>query len=128
MKYKFTLEQRVKRNLRCSQWFKNNPNYRREWKRKNKDKVKRNEAGLIRRNNHFVNSYKLFFGCVDCGYVENAAALQLDHTDKSQKEGHISRLVVDGVSIIRIVKELMKCEVRCANCHLIKHHYERKFL
>jgi hypothetical protein len=58
-------------------------------------------------------------GCADCGFDAHPDALQLDHVpgwgDKKfnfSKVAHRGRDAVDA--------ELAKCEVRCANCHMIR--------
>jgi len=66
----------------------------------------------------FIDAYKLDRGCVDCGYSENAAALDFDHIDPSEKAGTIARMFT--YTRQRLLAELAKCEVRCANCHRIK--------
>lgn len=75
-------------------------------------------ARSYRRNVYkWLADYKTARGCMDCGYNEHPAALQLDHT--GPKVAAISEL---RTSIKRIEKEIEKgqCVVRCANCHAIK--------
>jgi hypothetical protein len=60
-------------------------------------------------------------GCADCGYRENAVALQFDHV-RGQKTFDIAHAV--GVGWARIMAEIEKCDVVCANCHAIR-TYER---
>jgi hypothetical protein len=80
------------------------------FKAKGAKKSKERYATLKR----FLTSVKLTCGCIDCGYRENVATLQFDHTrDKLQKVGQM-------ITMKRAVAELEKCEVRCANCHAIK--------
>lgn len=58
--------------------------------------------------------------CVDCGYCGHPVAFDFDHKDSAQKEFKIS-----GKYIFRwkeLVKELDKCQVRCSNCHRIRHY------
>jgi hypothetical protein len=56
-------------------------------------------------------------GCVDCGFGD-IRALQFDHV-RGTKVSDISRMVRQGTSDATLVAEIAKCEVRCANCHLI---------
>lgn len=68
-------------------------------------------------NKQKASDYKLEKGCVDCGYNKNPYALDFDHLDgKSYTiSQHLHRK-----SWASLLKEISKCEVRCANCHRIK--------
>lgn len=65
-----------------------------------------------------VNQIKVAYGCVDCGYNDNAMALDFDHVD--EKTFTISRMVSSGRPIDRLIEEIEQCVIRCANCHRIK--------
>lgn len=70
----------------------------------------------------WLAAYKMAHGCVDCGYREHPAALQLDH------EGDKAVEIAEARSSIRRLKaeiEQGQCKVRCANCHSIR-TWERK--
>ena len=58
-------------------------------------------------------------GCVDCGYNQYAEALDWDHV-LGTKVANVSKLVRDRVGWLRILAEIDKCVVRCANCHRVK--------
>ncbi len=55
--------------------------------------------------------------CVDCGEVD-PVVLQFDHL--GDKDQAVSHLVRGAYSWQRVLKEISKCEVRCANCHCRK--------
>ena len=55
--------------------------------------------------------------CKDCG-ISDPRVLQFDHV-RGTKESNISNMVSNGTGWDRILKEIKKCEVRCANCHAI---------
>lgn len=55
-------------------------------------------------------------GCVDCGYAD-LRAIDPDHRNSTEKDGHVSRLVQLCASATRIRAELAKCQPRCARCH-----------
>lgn len=64
---------------------------------------------------------KLDDGCTDCGFNEDPAALEWDHVrGKSWNIG--SRR---WCSIERLLEEVEKCEVVCANCHRIRTELRR---
>lgn len=70
----------------------------------------------------YVGIIKAFFGalaCKKCGYDEHFAALQLHHRDPKEKEYSISRM--RNYSEEKIIAELGKCDILCANCHALVH-------
>jgi hypothetical protein len=62
--------------------------------------------------------------CIRCG-LDNIIVLEFHHRDSDKKEDTISNIVQNGWSIKRLLKELKKCDVICANCHKIIHHEKR---
>ena len=58
--------------------------------------------------------------CVDCGIEGHLVIYDFDHINPKQKSFKIS-----GKAIYRwreIKKELNKCQLRCANCHRLRHY------
>lgn len=53
--------------------------------------------------------------CADCP-ERDVIVLQFDHLGK--KANNISSMVMNGVSWDKILREIKKCEVVCANCHI----------
>lgn len=68
-------------------------------------------------NRDFVDSYKTI--CAYCGYSDKRA-LQFHHV-KGEKDKGVAQLAIAGYSKKRILAELSKCIVLCANCHQIEH-------
>ena len=64
-----------------------------------------------------LDDHKLSGGCKDCGYRGHPAALHFDHGGNKLFgiATNLSRKWID------LPVELNKCEIRCANCHAIKH-------
>lgn len=56
--------------------------------------------------------------CIDCN-ENDSLVLQFDHV-KGAKRNSISQMVMNGNSWLNILKEINKCEIRCANCHIRK--------
>ena len=54
--------------------------------------------------------------CLDCG-ENDPIVLEFDHREPSDKFKPISRLLSGHYSWESVLKEIQKCEVRCANCH-----------
>lgn len=67
------------------------------------------------RNRKSLTDYLASHPCVDCGEGD-VRVLEFDHV-RGTKEANISNLVREGWAWQRIVREIAKCEVRCANCH-----------
>ena len=78
----------------------------------------------ITRNKNFVKSYLEKHPCVDCGN-NNIIVLEFDHV-RGEKLGNISKIVSTGRSLRFLLREIEKCEVRCANCHRIVTHRRRQ--
>lgn len=56
-------------------------------------------------------------GCVDCG-LKDIRCLDFDHVH-GNKSANVAQLIGATVSVKRLMDEIKKCEVRCANCHRI---------
>jgi hypothetical protein len=56
--------------------------------------------------------------CVDCGYSRCSAALEFHHRDATTKEFGVGRF---NGSLERLLVEVAKCELLCANCHRQRH-------
>jgi hypothetical protein len=116
---------------------------KKEWRKRNPEKMKAIYAKRIRypltehdkevsrtsrrlkarKHQEYVAIYKQSQGCLDCGYKAHPAALQLDHV-RGTKRAVVGHLY--GKSLQTIINEIEKCEVRCANCHAIRHFEEKR--
>lgn len=68
------------------------------------------------RRRKMIDDIKLRNGCVDCGYKRHPQALHFDHVlgktfHAFSQHAHIAWS--------KILGEIAKCEVRCANCHAV---------
>jgi hypothetical protein len=57
--------------------------------------------------------------CADCGVCFPAAAMQWDHLPGTQKVADVSNLV-RRLCKSRVLEEIAKCELVCANCHAVR--------
>lgn len=55
--------------------------------------------------------------CMDCGKVLIPQAMQWDHREPSTKKFCISETLQNNISRKRILEEIEKCDLVCANCH-----------
>jgi hypothetical protein len=91
--------------------------YRRTYP-KAKQVMKNNHVKRRERNRIFIKKYLNAHPCVDCG-DSRWQVLHFDHV-KGQKLRNISHMVLRACSISLLKKEIKKCQVLCANCHLLK--------
>lgn len=84
-------------------------------------RVKHNERRYVnqkryrQRNRERLSEYLIGKACVDCG-IADAVVLEFDHV-RGRKVGNLSEMVCNGHPWKRVLAELAKCDVRCANCH-----------
>ena len=74
-----------------------------------------NTARYRARNKAIICMYLSHHSCVDCGEAD-PRVLEFDHV-RGIKHGNLSEMACSAISEARIMAEIEKCEVRCANCH-----------
>ena len=92
------------------------------------DKAKENSKKQDNRNRLFVCEYLSKHPCIDCG-EDDIIVLEFDH----QRDKSFAVSTMSNRSIQKILEEIEKCEVRCANCHRRKtakqlSHYRTKYM
>lgn len=92
----------------------NNARYYRENHDAQKARLLWNSAERQSENQTRMISYLLEHPCVDCGETD-IAVLEFDHLRDKAK--NVSALMKSTSSWSRIETEILKCVVRCANCH-----------
>ena len=80
----------------------------------NKERYKKNRDNSYKVHLHRVYEYLVSHPCVDCG-ESDIRVLEFDHRDPSKKLFTVSELT-SGQST-KLEDEILKCDVRCANCH-----------
>jgi 5-methylcytosine-specific restriction endonuclease McrA len=78
-----------------------------------------------KKNLDLVQAEKMKRGCLCCGYKEDPCALDFDHLDPNKKHAGVGRMMTH--SFDKILDEMDKCQLLCANCHRIKTHNPKKF-
>ena len=68
----------------------------------------------------FVNNLKHERNCHDCDLPHPYWRLDFDHREGSGKANTVSRLKLSRFSEERILKEVEKCDLVCANCHRLR--------
>jgi hypothetical protein len=78
-------------------------------------KASARRKAVVNKLNERIYAYLQSHPCVDCG-ERDPVVLEFDHV-RGEKTYEISTLSWRQVSWERILEEIAKCEVRCANCH-----------
>jgi hypothetical protein len=86
---------------------------------KDPEKQRAVQRDLKRAAKLWFRDFKATLKCTDCG-MAHPAAIQFHH--EGAKEAGVSRLVNKNCSVERIMAEVRKCVVLCANCHVIRHY------
>ena len=90
--------------------------YRREWYSKNKKSEKEHVKKRKLKIKNWFKEYKNNLSCLKCG-ENHFATLEFHHQNRNKKEKNIGLMVNDGFSKKKILSEIRKCNVLCANCH-----------
>lgn len=80
---------------------------------------RKSEIARYEQRKAWLDAYKLERGCIDCGYREHPAALDLDHRPGEVKTIRAFAAMISA-NWDRFCDEIEKCDVRCANCHRVK--------
>ncbi len=92
---------------------------RNKWYPKNKKShiksVKKNTSKYLERNRNILMEYLSANPCVDCG-ESDILVLEFDHV-RGEKISDVCKIASSCCQPEKIVEEIDKCEVRCANCH-----------
>ena len=83
-----------------------------------KSRKQANKAATLERNRDYLWSVLENSACIECNNSD-VRVLQFDHVDPSTKSFDVATMLT-YYSIENIVKEIEKCVVRCANCHIIR--------
>lgn len=95
--------------------------YSKQHYKKNLANYKYRDASRRRFIRNVVLEIKKSSSCERCGF-SNYLALQFHHKDPSNKRFSISNAARDCGEINKVLEEINKCEVLCANCHAIHHN------
>lgn len=95
--------------------------YQQQWYAANKSEHKQDVYRLRRIRLEEIRTYirqlKESTPCTDCGRNYPWYVMDFDHIrDKTDTVSQIAR----HQTLTRVIEEIAKCEIRCANCHRIK--------
>ena len=107
----------VKRSYHCKtcsrEYLKNHYTHNREYYL---IKARKRDLIIKRQCQEFIAQHLLSHPCVDCG-ENDIQVLEFDHKDKSNKSYDVAVMIRRGIPFKKVVSEIEKCDVRCANCH-----------
>lgn len=89
----------------------------RSWQKRNREKTREYQRKRGRQQREFIRSLKEGKPCMDCGGVFHFSAMDFDHVrgEKILEVGYMA-----SHSRKRILAEIAKCELICANCHRVR--------
>lgn len=102
------------RQRQRKKWRAENPNWYKEYYKKY---MPMRQA----QNKEYLESVRRNSKCMDCG-EDNYVLLQFHHRNGKEK---YSIGMYTRWSLKRLEEEINKCDVLCANCHLLRHHNEQ---
>ena len=98
--------------------------YNRSYYERNREKLLKRQAEKNRRfadnRRKWLVEFKRTLKCVRCN-ESHPATITFHHKDSSEKSFEIGNAIGLGVSLKRLIAEIEKCEVICANCHAKEH-------
>jgi len=80
------------------------------------EKSKVSSARIVSARKQFVWDYLTLHPCVTCGETD-PVVLEFDHLDPSQKSHGVANMIYRKFTELKILAEIQKCQVLCANCH-----------
>jgi hypothetical protein len=83
-----------------------------------RNKARARRKKLARQNQQKLIKYLKTHPCVDCGECD-IRVLEFDHV-RGKRKYRISSMVYSGRSWKNLLREIVKCDVRCANCHSLR--------
>jgi hypothetical protein len=94
------------------------------YRQRNRDKLIEKRAKRRLEFRAWYRQYKANIKCIRCG-ESDPACLHFHHRSKDEKKITIAQYVFEVYSLENLIEELNKCDVLCANCHMIEHWQER---
>lgn len=97
--------------------------YRKNHYEQNKQKYIDKASNYRKEFWEWFRNLKKDLSCIKCG-EDRHWVLDFHHRDSSLKDNEVSKLI-NSVSKSKVLQEIEKCDVLCANCHRDLHYQER---
>ncbi len=82
---------------------------------------------LKEKRRSFIDMKKVESGCRDCG-IRDVRVLEFHHIEGNTKDFAIADYYYHQYGEERLLIEMAKCEILCANCHRILHYTQKSAL
>tara|TARA_R110000744_G_scaffold1725_3_gene6203 strand:+ start:4734 stop:5111 length:378 start_codon:yes stop_codon:yes gene_type:complete len=117
MPYKDPIKKAEYQRKYYSSWYKGNSEVQKKSTRERKRKIRA-----------WYEEAKSNKNCLLCGISgkENPWVLEYHHRDSETKIREVSYMISNGYGKTKILEEIAKCDVVCANCHRGIHYLERQ--
>jgi hypothetical protein len=89
------------------------------WYEKNKELTYSRSLKTKEKRKNIVRKIKESSPCMDCKTFYPYYIMHFDHLEPSEKVSKVST-IIHSSSLDKIIKEIEKCELVCANCHSIR--------
>lgn len=96
--------------------------YSKAWQAKNRERMQATAARRIAERRQWLNEQKAH-PCMDCGHSFPPECMDFDHV-RDKKE--FAANMACSRSMEKLLVELAKCELVCANCHRIRTRRRRE--
>ncbi len=90
---------------RCKKWYGENKDVKKKYSENRRSEIKK-----------WFNDYKKTLKCSRCS-ENDWRCLDFNHNKNTRKVNKVSAMVSIGCSKKKILEEIKKCTVLCANCH-----------
>jgi len=67
-----------------------------------------------------IKSLKESTPCMDCRQLFPFECMDFDHREASEKSNNVGTMVAHGHNRQKVMAEIAKCDLVCANCHRIR--------
>lgn len=94
--------------------------YQQSWYERNKSQHKQRSREQKEKKEAMLRELKRQ-PCMDCGKSYTTCVMEFDHRDPSTKVEGVSTLL-RSASMKRVLEEIEKCDLVCANCHKMRGH------
>ena len=109
-----------KLGCRCDRCTRYKSEQNKQYRTENGERLAEERTEKRSRRKRITTAIKLAIGCIECGYHEHSSALHFDHVNPDTKLFSIANSRIVMGDIMKLLDEVEKCQVLCANCHAIK--------